>query len=351
MNSEWKSFPFCWKRLDIRLEGSVFLSVRELNELRRNGFDLLKRALTEQFRREQTAPGDPDVRKSPKERERTACRNYAMVESWEQLGAVMSCPAVDGIDVSIHALTLDGRTGEHMEEFEETAGKLHRQGRFIALVLPYILRMRDKKRLAGILCSLAPVLDSLVVKNIESLAFVKTIPQLDKIPIRTDYTAYAMNGASICQWGELGVSSVTLPVELNRYELGRLAGASVLATELVIYGHMPMMVSAQCVVRNTIGCQGQRYPVRIRDRKKQLHYVQNYCDNCYNVIYNDEPFSLLDCLDETEAFGLSVRKLHFTVETATQTRQVLDIFTDNYINGAGRQPETFTRGHWKRGVE
>ena len=50
------------------------------------------------------------------------------------------------------------------------------------------------------------------------------------------------------------VSMYTAPVELNAGELGTLG---IDDGELIVYGYLPVMVSAQCVRKNSAGCTGK----------------------------------------------------------------------------------------------
>lgn len=86
-----------------------------------------------------------------------------------------------------------------------------------------------------------------------------------------------------------GASRVTLPVELNARELSD-AGVR---GELIVYGYLPMMVSAQCVKKTMEGCTGRPEVLYLRDRKGKAFPVKNQCRFCFNTIYNESPLSLL----------------------------------------------------------
>lgn len=343
---------FVWEKLDIHIEGNGFFNVKALNTLRREGLEALKHKLTQSYRRElpctcmQQEEAEDELIPDNQE-----CQIYVTVETLEQLAVAMEYPHIHGVDVSIHAITLAEDSLEAGKQFCNMAKQCRDTGKRVSMILPYILREEVKKNICSVLRDVVSVLDTLVVKNIESFAFVKAEPGLAGLPVRLDYTAYAMNSSAIAQWKESGAKAVTVPVELNRMEIRELAAASSLPMELVVYGHMPMMISAQCLVKNTTGCQRKSQMLLLKDRKKHLHKVKNYCDVCYNVIYNSEPLSLLDCRDELWKLPVSIQKLQFTIETRKQMKQVLDLFQENFYHGGKEKLESFTRGHWKRGVE
>ena len=54
--------------------------------------------------------------------------------------------------------------------------------------------------------------------------------------------------------GQFNLKAGTAPVELNSWELEELG---IQEMELVVYGYLPVMVSAGCVRKNTFGCTGK----------------------------------------------------------------------------------------------
>ena len=70
---------------------------------------------------------------------------------------------------------------------------------------------------------------------------------------------------------DLGASELTWPVELNSRELGRLP----VPGELVVYGRLPMMVSAQCIHKGTEQCDKKPEILVLKDRKGAQFPVKN----------------------------------------------------------------------------
>ena len=80
--------------------------------------------------------------------------------------------------------------------------------------------------------------------------------------------------------------------------------------------------------------------------------VKPVCKECYNVIYNSQPLSLLNMRSQVAELMPGSLRLNFTVENAAQTRKILDSFEKNYCkNVPVDEFFDFTRGHFKRGVE
>ena len=166
----------------------------------------------------------------------------------------------------------------------------------------------------------------------------------------SDANLYVLNHLAREQMEDLGISCMTLPLELNSRELETLGCAGM---ELYVYGYLPAMVSAQCIVRTTKGCTKQPEVLKMRDRTGKDLPVKNHCRFCYNTIYNPSPLSLLGQEKLIRRLAPGALRLAFTLETPEQMKAVLDAFADQFLHGEEtRDPfKDFTRGHFKRGVE
>ena len=118
-------------------------------------------------------------------------------------------------------------------------------------------------------------------------------------------------------------------------------GLSELPFELMIYGHLPMMVSANCIQRTSARCDHGNRILQLRDRMGKDMPVRCYCTYCYNQIFNAEPLVLYDLPDEVRALQPACLRYDFSVEPAAVVRQVLE----------GAVPRSMTRGHFRHGIE
>ena len=119
---------------------------------------------------------------------------------------------------------------------------------------------------------------------------------------------------------------------------------------MVVYGTIPMMVSANCVKKTASACPDEtsgQY-IYLTDRYRETFPVLCNCKHCYNVIYNSVPYSLHQKNKEVEKLGLYAKRLDFVRETEEQTANVLAYYT-----GKSREFPfaRYTTGHFKRGVE
>ena len=149
-----------------------------------------------------------------------------------------------------------------------------------------------------------------------------------------------------------GADRLTIPVELNEREI-RDSGVQ---GEMIVYGYLPMMISAQCIRKTTLGCSGKSEIMWLKDRKDMRFPVVNQCRFCYNTIYNSAPLSLLGLSEQVTGLKPNAVRLNFTVEEPAAAGEILDAFFEEYgMSEKAAEPPVlrnqFTRGHFKRGVE
>lgn len=186
--------------------------------------------------------------------------------------------------------------------------------------------------------------DALLVRNLDEAMLLEDFfgahPELKaRIRRNFDYTVYGYNQEAIQALASLGADGLTYPIELTYHECRKLK--SELPFELMVYGHLPMMVSANCIQRTSARCDHGNRILQLRDRMGKDMPVRCYCTYCYNQIFNAEPLVLYDLPDEVRALQPQCLRYDFSVEPAAVVRQVLD----------GAVPRSMTRGHFRHGIE
>lgn len=178
--------------------------------------------------------------------------------------------------------------------------------------------------------------------------------------IQLDHTVYVWNSQTAAFWLKKGCG-LTCPLELNGKEWEQLlrriqcseeqsqqAGKDDVPEKLV-YGRIPMMVTANCIARTAGKClhgQVSRAEGALTDRYKARFPVEIRCDVCMNVIYNSVPLSL-----HKEQENYESKRLSFTVESGREMGQILNFFADCANGKPGVPPyKDYTTGHEKRGV-
>ena len=120
--------------------------------------------------------------------------------------------------------------------------------------------------------------DGFLVRNFESCEFLQE--KGIHLPVVLDLACIS---STITQgfWERQNVTSAAAPLELN--EEGAQAGMDERTAE--VYGYIPVMISAQCIVRYDREMFSEQRVQFIKDRMQEFA-VKNCCDYCYNVMYN-----------------------------------------------------------------
>ena len=246
--------------------------------------------------------------------------------------------------------------GQSVSAVCDCAEELRKNGKQVYYCFPRICRKETLERYRTEFSRLRQMFDGYLIRNYETLAFVKDADAGWRSRTVLDDTMYTMNREAKSFYEALfgtcdGV--FTAPVELSAQELRSL---DVSDMTLVVYGRIPLMVSAHCVKKTMGLCRNKKgtalcepaEPLYLTDRVgKKLPVIQN-CLECYNLVYNPECLSLLDGSDALERLCPQAIRLDFTFETKEETKRILKSATGQGepVTGTG-----YTRGHFKRGVE
>lgn len=317
----------------------VFLPMQSLNELRREALETLEKVICEKYRRSGEVK-DPEEDKTELSMEEEILSGWtASVRTAEQMEVILEEEAIGRIYADC---TMFPRIWEK-DSYVEWITKVHAAGKEIYLVMPYIFRERTRKQYEAAYNRIFGAgWDGILIANYESFAFLKEHGYTGRI--MTDYNLYEFNQESRKFWKEKGVFEFTAPVELTERELQDLR---VKDGEVIVYGYLPMMISAGCIQKTTRGCLKKSGQTTITDRYRNPFVVKNECDYCYNILYNYVPLYLGDRMEEVYQIGPGRIRLMFTTERKQEVRQILSA----YFEGKELPEGTYTRGHWKRGIK
>ena len=363
--------PFYFQSLQVETEGNCFIPVQELNELRRNAFEKLETQILSQFRRQEPSghengEGDGKKAQEGKLQKREISENGTEGEKKGREQAVLhvSLEEPEGLETVLSfrqaaVISIDA-AGFLAESWKQTVLNCHERGKECLLLLPHIYRAEAKRYFDAHLRELSEAgFDGAVIRAWEEAELIARWRRegvfFPKITV-FDHGLYSFNSLSE-EWMEQMLPGETIrftaPLELNSRELEE---KGIRGEELMVYGNIPMMVTAQCLKKTLEGCTGRPELLWMKDRKGKEFPVKNHCRFCYNTIYNSSPLSLLADRSLIERLGPSVLRLSFTTERPGRIREVLKAFSEEFISGTekGGAPELsgeFTRGHFKRGAE
>ena len=387
--------PFSFESLEICGGDSVFLPVRELNRLRRDTLEQLRREILSAFRRNKTEKGSlaPDdfrekdpadridrVNKGPADENvlkdklpdkrcpwpfKTAfpfLTGYSVsVQEEEQLDVILSeIPQMkhrpDRIILDSSSLWMDPAAVE----------RVRKSGCACYFALAPVLREKTAQwyRSSSVMQRLLEA-DGFQVRTLDAAGFAAAVAP--DIPVTADEGLYAYNPETVRVLNSFGIHSRVLPAELTCLQMEHLtgqeensrpgeacvygAGSNWNGAELTVYGRQLLMITAQCLQKNIDSCTGHPCRLSLRDRKNMVFPVRTQCEACCNTIWNSLPLSLFSCTQQILRLKSPRMRLSFTFEDRSETLSVLRQFSAFLDGKEFSLAADTTRGHFIKGVE
>ena len=343
--------PFAFEALQIELEDRLFVPVRQLNELRRDGLELLEKQMLRVHKRNQAIPyeeipvrresisDDPDWKLSvlvTRKDQLQVIMDYAENSNISELDTVY-------IDYLIPAL----------EDIVPSIQLLKEKGIQCFLNFPVVFREKERRLFEkqGFYRTLL-LMDGFLLHTVDELSWSQSFmaEHVKTYILAADDNLYTYNRRAADFFRDCGVTRMTFPAELHEKELQILCHDGM---ELNVYGYQALMHSAQCAQANTAGCSRNPGIIYIKDRKQVQFPVLNRCPVCCNTIYNSVPLQLDECIESVRKLSPAWIRLTFTVEDAVQTEHILNRYRAAFF-GKGKIDTSEcdgTRGHFRRGVE
>lgn len=380
------------------IQGSPFVPVRLLNDLRRNALEELESMLLSGYKRNHEymkvqasmtagvleadaaqenagvqeiadAQENAGIQENTAAQCNAACeavlaerRHYSegqhditvQVMNKEQLEAVLRTAHnnVSRIYISTELLGIDGAIMMKGMVDEYNAGISANNRKIeVYMAMPYIFRDRAvtlfERKLEDVK---AAGFDGMLIRSPEELGYIrkKGLYELYAGRVVADYDVYTYNKAAFDEYIRLGIHDFTLSEELNAGQLRGLCRSVQdrnIYLEKLVYGYLPLMVTAGCTLKYTskdkpCGRPGVYY---LTDRKGKQLAALNSCSYCYNLIYNSVPEYLLDKPDEIRNMGVEALRLSFSIEGADEVENIMKMNADSV--------KAYTRGHYNRGVD
>lgn len=361
--------PFVFENLEVTMDDDIFMPVNQLNQLRRGALEALEEALLKPY--ERTLPELVETSSAETDRQTTgnvikekqisgqslsqtsgqqsagsSTEVRVLIEDAEQLPAVLKADFVDTVYLDCMLYTRENL----IRKLSEDIDRVQASGKKAFYVFPFIFRQQTSLFYEKIMPELKKLpLNGIMVRSLDEIAFIKEWGN-ENWQMVSDSNLYTYSNEAAEYFYHLGMMQDTIPVELNRKEILRRENSR---SEMIIYGRLPLMITAQCIHKNTLGCMHQPDVLTLKDRYSVHFPVKNFCSECYNVIYNSLPVCLFKEDVTVKKIAPAAVRLSFTIETEEETEQILTIYGDIYKNGGilGQMPMECTNGHFKRGVE
>ena len=346
----------------IEADADCFVPVKVLNELRRQASIQLEDAILKQKKDTIQDKSIPLKKSSVTEANRKIGIQTGfsvLVSTGEQLQeCIQRASLLSRIYLESTLLGIPGKTPDSVLLRQLIKLKKEHSHLQLFIALPFVLRAKDGTYLKQLEEQVkeAPI-DGYLIRNVEELGCLcaangRNLADLSgrqERLIALDAGMYCFNKEAV-EFYQRYADTLCLPYELNYAEKKQLMGLTGSTSyEQVIYGRIPMMITANCLAKTADRCSGQERQLFLTDRYQHRFPVQTVCSHCYNIIWNCLPLSLHKNLF---AYENCLKRLQFTTETGQQTGQLLDYFLDSQDTSGDAFPmKEFTTGHEKRGVE
>lgn len=360
---------FMAENVRVVVSGDAFYPLGQINELRRKAAAQLERMILEKNGyMERRQPAEEEKAGHPEDTgQRIANREATDYESMEksgkgkvsgQVGWAVSLRTAEQL-CELEKWILEGRKNPEriyvesdllVQRREKSLERCRRLGAYSRLwiTLPYIVRLEDISYMERLLetARRAGCFQGFLARSLDGIGFLAENEVAEKgFECRADAGLYVWNREALRELADMGVSGFCLPYELRAAEQRELLHpAGTPLPEKIVYSRIPLMITANCVLRTTAGCgKDGRELLYLTDRYGKRFPVLKNCLHCMNVIYNSVPFSLHR--EHTRWSGIC-RRLDFTLESAGEMRTLLEAFWEE-------KPfpfQEYTTGHEKRGT-
>ncbi|MFA9463711.1 MAG: DUF3656 domain-containing protein [Velocimicrobium sp.] len=333
---------YYFKSLTGNVSLDAFMPMGAIKNLRRLALDTLEKAILEDYRRPLLYT-DQIMENEKKHLLKKECLEkkdipevHVLVHSNEQFDVAINTSEVK----RIYAVP------EHMskEEWMECIRKARRYKKEIFASLPYVFRSKSFDTYASY--NMVDV-DGYLIHTFEEIAFLNQYETSKEWVL--DSNMYTFNSYAKQFWMDKGIHSFTIPIEWNEREIKQRERAK---DTLIVYGHIPLMISAQCLQENCLSCKQTPGFSKLMDRKEKQYYVYNFCKYCYNIMYDGEAISLIDEIRSINKLGPDSIRLDFTMESKMETQVILKHFIDAVCyNKSSKAISNTSKGHYRRGIE
>jgi len=321
--SKFGSTPFNLTRLDVYADEDIATPIKEINALRRNAVEKLYEIRIRM----------PDRRMFARDKEKSfTCNrsknhtNYAVeVSTLEQAEAVAAYHPIRiyapiGLTEQVKALNYDGE---------------------IVTKMPDIIHDDF---------DMSAVLGMHIITGVPGMA--QNRKDSGNTNIYGDFRLNVYNAYTADVYKDMGFKSVTLSPELNLKEIAKLCSKTDVETEVIVYGHIPLMLTKHCIIKACAGkCVKGKSNYYLKDRKGERIAV--VCDpiSCTNTLLNSKPIYMADKMADIWRSGVETARLVFTTETAKACAEVMQQYMNSVKIETDDKQNNFTRGHFYRGVE
>ncbi len=304
--------PFGSDEVAVNTDGKSAVGIGAINALRREAAEKLSEMICASYRREARSV-EPDVSVIKREKKEPVLCVYVTNE--EQYNAVKK---VGGCDIYL--------------PYELYISKMDKDA---VCVLPELPKEGEKLNI--------PEGVRVMVNNIGQFEVARGGEILG------GHRLNVYNSVAATAFGDFGASVLTVSPELNLKEIKELAQNSDASFEVIAYGHLPLMLMENCVIKSAHRCECKEKNFALRDRKGIDFPILT--ENCRNIVLNSCPIYMADRIEDIKSLQIDRIRLSFTVENPDLCCIIISEYKKALAGQVVKSPRyEYTRGHFYRGV-
>lgn len=347
--------PYYIDIMDISLEEGSFLSLSNLNGLRRDGIEELNKKRMNYNNRSNV--DEDKLLKSKKEFFKYEAPKQDLTEKKISI-KVSDIKQFESLDLN----KLDRIYLGFNDDVINCIKEVKKANKEVYFYTDKIYNDERLNLLGNKLELFADYLDGISVSNIGTLNFAKNRFSL---PIHADIGLNVFNSYTARLLRENRVDSITLSPELTLKQIEDIIKRDNISYETIGYGYLPVMVMKHCPMSLVKNCKGDNCSLcnfnkgyGLKDRK-DIVFPFNRQDDI-TTIYNSVPLVVMEDLNTILDQGVDMVRLDFTFED-NDVSMIQDAYFDrlcgkmsrnelNQILDYFREKTGFTKGHYFRGV-
>lgn len=260
---------FEFQSLEVDVKEQVFLPLGSIAAMRRKAFGELAARVCGSFHRKKPEQKKKSEMRTKREQKERKIQTIVRVTDFRHIYGVTYCKNIDTAHTGLH-IKLDEFPPDKWEQLSQDTGDFS-----YYISLPAVLRGKNTdlflswwhsygKGLASGKCA------GVIINTIEALPVLSRMQWTEHWDILAGEGLYLWNCRTADVYRDLGISG----------------------TLYMAYGRTAVMTTEGCVHMEVNGCQNPQWGkkhTRIRTPKGDEFVAVNYCQYCYNVIYEKEP--------------------------------------------------------------
>ena len=314
-------------RMMLNIEGNTFISIKEINELRRKALEGLEENLKETITRE---PKEIEIKKLNIKEKQEKTEVGLLLNLINENYNYKNLNKVDKIYLPISEAMLT-KNKEKIKEITSICNTY--------LYMPNIIRDEHKqviyKKIEELVNSYN--IKGFVVSNLSQIEELKKY----NLEIIGNYTLNVFNDKTAKELENFKISTVTISPELNEEEIKNIK--TNLNKEFIVYGRTPLMTSEYCLIgtfKNCVGmCSKGKYV--LKDRMNFEFPIYTNRINCNTTIYNSKITSIM-----WEKLELDSVRIDILEENIEEINNIIE----THRTGQRLEGQNYTNGNLKKEI-